>query len=201
MDVMALLDKLDAYLSECARVPLVGRLMVEEDEVFAIIDDLRAALPQELEQAKWLLKERDRIIAEARKEAEEILKDAQGQIAALASESSISKEARKQAEELMKKARGVAREINLGAREYADDLMRKVEEVMEEVLDRIRQGRNELLPEKEAAATASPQEPGLEDELFGKDPASLGEGPEDDEDWIQDEPPSRGKKRRGLGKG
>lgn len=200
MDVMALLDKLDAYLSECARVPLVGRLMVEEDEVFAIIDDLRAALPQELEQAKWLLKERERIIAEARKEAEEILKDAQGQIASLASESSISKEARNQAEELMEKARGVAREINLGAREYADDLMKRVEDVMEEVLERVRHGRKELLPEREVAATSSREDGALEDDLFGKGPTSSDEGPDDEEDWISDEPPSRGKRRRGLGK-
>ncbi len=187
MDVMALLDRLDTYLSECSRVPLVGRLMVEEDEVFAIIDDLRAALPQELEHAKWLLKERERIIAEARKEADEILNDAQGQIASLASESSISKEARNQAEDLMDKARGVAREINSGAREYADDLMQRVQEVMEEVLERVKQGRRELVPDKEAAPTSSLDDPDFAD------------GPDEDEDWFQDEVSVKGNKRRGRG--
>ncbi len=80
MDVLALLDRLDTYVSECSRLPLVGKLLVDEDEVFGLIDDLRAAIPHEFEQAKWLLKERDRIVQEARREADEIIKDAQGQI-------------------------------------------------------------------------------------------------------------------------
>lgn len=195
MDVMALLDRLDSYLSECARVPLVGRLMVEEDEVFAIIDDLRAALPQELEHAKWLLKERERIIAEARKDADQILNDAQGQIASLASESSISKEARSQAEDLMDKARGVAREINSGAREYADDLMKRVEEVMEEVLDRVKQGRRELIPDQEAASTSSLEDPDFASDLFG-DSSTGSDDPDDEEDWFREEAPAKGKKRK-----
>lgn len=152
MDVLALLDKLDGYLSECSRMPLVGKLLVDEDEVFSIIDDLRAALPQELEQAKWLLKERERILQEARKESEDIVKDAQGQIASLASESIIAKEARAQADELMDRTRDVAQEINAGAREYADEVMAKVEDCLADLLDRVRDGRKELTLTKEPPA-------------------------------------------------
>lgn len=165
MDVLALLDKLDSYLSECSRMPLVGKLMVDEDEVFGIIDDLRAAMPQELEQAKWLLKERERILSEARKEADDIVKDAQGQIASLASESVITKEARAQADELMDRARDVAKEINDGARGYADDLMGRVEEVLSEVLDSVREGRKELQSSKEPAAEAAPTQAEGDDEI------------------------------------
>ncbi|MGE5578808.1 MAG: ATPase [Bacillota bacterium] len=157
MDVLALLDKLDGYLSECSRMPLVGKLLVDEDEVFGIIDDLRAALPQELEQAKWLLKERERILQEARKEAEDIVKDAQGQIASLASESIIAKEARAQADELMDRAREVAQEINAGAREYADDVMKRVEDCLSDLLSRVQAGRRELAPVREAAAAGTPE--------------------------------------------
>ncbi len=155
MDVLALLDKLDGYLSECSRMPLVGKLLVDEDEVFNIIDDLRAALPQELEQAKWLLKERERILQEARKESDDIVKDAQGQIATLASESIISKEARAQADELMDRARDVAQEINAGAREYADDVMAKVEECLSDLIDRVRGGRRELSLSREPQAVTA----------------------------------------------
>ncbi len=186
MDVMALLEKLDAYLSECTRVPLVGRL---------IIDDLRAALPQEIEQAKWLLKERERIIGEARKEADDILRDAQGQIAALASESSIGKEAKAQAESLMERARDVARDINQGAREYADELMKRVEDVLSQALDGVKDGRRELVPDRGLSPTAE-TDPG---EVYARQAASTqSSGPDDDEDWMQDdEAPPRKKRRRG----
>ena len=188
MDVLALLDKLDSYLSECSRVPLVGKLLVDEDEVFAILDDLRAALPQELEQAKWLLKERERILQEARKESEDIIKDAQGQIASLASESIIAKEGRAQAEDLMDRAREVAKEINVGAREYADDLMKRVEDAVNEVLDRVREGRSEL-----AAGTVTQDEDG------GETAGEGGEAPKDADltDALDVEDRPRAKKRWG----
>jgi cell division septum initiation protein DivIVA len=190
VDVLALLDKLDAYLSECSRLPLVGKLLVDEDEVFSIIDDLRAQLPQELEQAKWLLKERDRILQEARKESEGIVRDAQGQIATLASESVITKEARAQAEELMARARDVAKEINLGAREYADELMKAVEDAITDVLERVRQGRRELSVEREAAATKPVEEVDTEAAEDDEDDDSFFGGLDDDEE------DSRGKRRR-----
>ncbi len=197
MDALAILDKLDTYVSECSRLPLVGRLLVDEDEVFNLIDDLRAALPQELEQAKWLLKERDRILLEARKEADEIVRDAQGQIAALASESAIAKEARVQAEDLMSKARDVAREINSGARQYADGLMQRVEEVLSEVQSAIRQGRQELSGDTEAQKSPG-DEGSVEEDTIGRVAATAVDEEQDYDDWVMEDPaPPRGKRRRG----
>jgi cell division septum initiation protein DivIVA len=195
MDVLALLDKLDAYLSECSRLPLVGKLLVDEDEVFAILDDLRAALPQELEQAKWLLKERERILQEARKESEDIIKDAQGQIASLASESIIAKEARAQADDLMEKAKAVAKEINLGARGYADDLMKRVEDVLNDLLERVREGRRELSTDREPSAP-KPVAEGLDgDEAAEEEGGGLKEA--DLSETFEDEEKPRAKRRWG----
>lgn len=147
MDVMDILDKLDEYLSECARLPLVGKLVVDEDEVFNLIDDLRAALPKELEQARWVLKQREEILQDAQKQREDMIKDAQGQIAAIASESVIAREARAQADGLMGKAKEVALEINRGAREYADGVLERIERVLEELLETTRRDRQQLVPE------------------------------------------------------
>lgn len=161
MDILTLLDKLDSYLSECPRVPLVGKLLVDEDEVFRLIDDIRAALPQEVEQARWLLKERERILADARKEAEEIIKDAQGQIATIASESVIVREARLQADDLLQRAREVARQITVGSRQYADEMMLKVERVLSEVLEAVREGRRQLETSSSSQSSAGfPEESG-----------------------------------------
>ncbi len=197
MDALAILDKLDTYVSECSRLPLVGRLLVDEDEVYNLIDDLRAALPQELEQAKWLLKERDRILLEARKEADEIVRDAQGQIAALASESAIAKEARIQAEDLMGKAKDVAKEINSGARQYADGLMQRVEDVLSEVQGIIRQGRIELSGDVDTQKT-SDAGGSVQEDAIGRVAATATDDQDDYEDWVMEDPsPPRGKRRRG----
>lgn len=158
MDILTLLDRLDSYLSECPRVPLMGKLLVDEDEVFGLIDDIRAALPQEVEQARWLLKERERILADARKEAEEIIRDAQGQIASIASESVIVREAKIQADELLQRAREVARQITVGSRQYADEMMSRVEKVLAEALEAIREGRRQL--DVSSSPQSGPEEAG-----------------------------------------
>ncbi|HHY69848.1 MAG TPA: ATPase [Bacillota bacterium] len=144
MDVLIMIERLDTYLSECSRLPLVGKLLVDEDEVFDMIDEIKAAIPPELEQARWLLKERERILQEARKEADQIISDAKGQIDILASESIIAKEARKQAEDLLERTQEVATEIHVGAREYADEIMERVENLLANLLEEVRQNRQEL---------------------------------------------------------
>ena len=178
MDVLSMIDRLDTYLSECSRLPLVGKLVVDEDEVFDLIDEIRAAIPQELEQAKWLLKERDRILQEARKEADEIISDAKGQISILASESIVAKEARKQAEELLDRTQEVATEIHMSAREYADELMEKVENLLLSMLEEIRTNRQELGVSAEEGPGAADSEvpeirrisdPGFDDDPWDSD--------------------------------
>ena len=144
MDVLIMIERLDTYLSECSRLPLVGKLLVDEDEVFDMIDEIKAAIPPELEQARWLLKERERILQEAQKEADQIISDAKGQIDILASESIIAKEARKQAEDLLERTQEVATEIHVGAREYADEIMERVENLLSNLLEEVRQNRQEL---------------------------------------------------------
>jgi cell division septum initiation protein DivIVA len=182
MDVLNLLERLDTYLQECSRLPLVGKIVVDEDEVFDLIDALQAAIPQDFERANWVLKEREQILQEARKEAQEIIRDAQSQIAARASEHLIAKEARLQAEQLIAQAKSVAEEINYGAREYADEMMKTVEDLLVELLERVRSDRNELgvrEPQEKDDLEQETDNPGTEDEQFFAD--EMDDSMDDDE--------------------
>lgn len=182
MEVLNLLERLDTYLQECSRLPLVGKIVVDEDEVFDLIDALQAAIPQEFERANWVLKEREQILQEARKEAQEIIRDAQSQIAARASEHLIAKEARLQAEQLIAQAKSVAEEINYGAREYADEMMKTVEDLLVELLERVRSDRNELgvrEPQEKDDLEQETDNPGTEDEQFFAD--EMDDSMDDDE--------------------
>lgn len=172
MDVLTLLDRLDTYLQECSHLPLVGKILVDEDEVFDLIDALQAAIPREFEHANWVIRAEEQIKAEARKEAQRMLEDAQGQIAIQASEHAIVKEARAQAEELVSQAQAVAGEILMGAREYADSLMQEVEDILAVMLEKVEQDRSEL----------GVQQPGNPE--LGETEAVLG-GLEEEEDILQ----------------
>ncbi|MER3406140.1 MAG: ATPase, partial [Chloroflexota bacterium] len=62
VDVLQLIDRLEALISSGARLPLTSRALVDEQEVLDILDQLRMAVPEEIRQAKRLSQERERLL-------------------------------------------------------------------------------------------------------------------------------------------
>lgn len=161
-DLMALLDELENVISDASHIPLTGRIVLDEEKLFEHLDRLRAGIPEALLQAQRITRERERLLSQAREEAEATIKEAQAYAEKLIRESAILQRAQQESDELIEEARQVSREIRLGAREYADDLFGKMEANIQKMLQIIRQGRDELGPgpklssDDEAAATNQP---------------------------------------------
>jgi cell division septum initiation protein DivIVA len=152
-DLLALLDELEGFLSESARVPLFGKLLVDEQEVFEIVDRLRNSIPEALHQAQRLNRERDRLLQQAREEGEAFISESKAYAEKLTRDSAIAQRAQEEADRLVEEARRVSREIRLGAREFADEMMSQLETNIQKVLSFIRAGREELGSVQAAAAT------------------------------------------------
>jgi hypothetical protein len=75
MDVLVLIDKLDDLVHNAKPVPLTDQVRVDKEEIYDILDQMRATIPEEIKQARWIVKERQEMLAEAKKEAERIIKD------------------------------------------------------------------------------------------------------------------------------
>lgn len=144
MEILAILEALEEVVERGVSVPFSGKCMVDREEILEIIKEVRLKLPDDIKQAKWVKEERQRILLEAQKEANEIVKDAEGKIAALVDENEITKKAYEQANEIVSNAQKNAREIRLGTREYADSILNKVEEILQETVDVVQQNRDEL---------------------------------------------------------
>ena len=80
MEIFTLLETLEDILEKSRNVPFTDKCIVEKNEVLDIIKEIRLNLPDELKQAKWIKEERERIIAEAQKDAEDIIKEAENRI-------------------------------------------------------------------------------------------------------------------------
>jgi len=143
-DLLQLLDEVDALLSRSKRVPLTGIVMVDEDQIFSLMDEIRNALPEEIRKAKWLSLERDRILEEARREAMELVQNAQDRVRELAEETAVAREAELRAREITEQAERIAAEIREGAFAYADDLLASVEEYLQECVETLKRNRREL---------------------------------------------------------
>jgi cell division septum initiation protein DivIVA len=140
----ALLGELERVLKAGHRFPFGSRVMVDEDEIRGLIEDIRQALPADVLEARKVLDERDRVIDEARAEAERIVRDAQGYVQRLADESTVANQARQRADEILGRAEQSARDIRHGAREYADRVLADAAAAMERLLQQIEADRREL---------------------------------------------------------
>ena len=160
-DLMALLDRLEDLVNNSMRVPLTGKVLVDEDEVYDLIDSARELIPEEIREAKWVARERERLLEDARQEALRILEDARQEAAAtlqdaeentarLADESAIMEKARLRAEEIVSHARDVAQEIHEGAQEYAAELLDNLNSFLTKAHEAIEEGRRQLGVKHEA---------------------------------------------------
>ena len=80
MEIFTLLETLEDILEKSKSIPFTEKAIVDKEEVLEIIKDVRLKLPDELKQAKWIKEERGRILQEAQKEADDIVREAENRI-------------------------------------------------------------------------------------------------------------------------
>jgi len=144
MEIFTLLENLEELVESGTKVPLSTKVLVDKDELSEILEEIRMKLPDELKQAKWVKEERQRIIMDAQKEADQIVKETETKIISLVDDHEITRQALAQKEEIIESADRVAREISAGTREYADALLERLEEILKETLTVIHDNRKEL---------------------------------------------------------
>jgi len=144
MDVLVLIDKLDDLIHNAKPVPLTDQVRVDREEVYDLLDQMRAIVPEELKQARWIVKERQEMLAEAKREAERIIKSAQEEQQVLTSNEEVYKQAERAAEEIIEDARDTERQIRLGAEDYADEILSTLEVNLEKFLAAVQRGRDRL---------------------------------------------------------
>src|SRR3954447_16946953 len=68
MDVLVLIDKLHDLVHNAKAVPLTDQVRIDREEIYDILDQMRATIPEEIKQARWIVKERQERLAEAKRE-------------------------------------------------------------------------------------------------------------------------------------
>ncbi len=157
MDIMALIDRIEELVDNGRSIPLSGSKMIDPEKVYEIVDEIRAQFPDELKQARWIVKERQEMLEEAEKEANRILEDARDRAQAIAAEQEIVKLAEQQAAAIMDDARTKEREIRLGAEDYADEMLANLEVNLGKLLTAVQRGRDRLQGKVGGAGTGNQQ--------------------------------------------
>ena len=144
MEVLEIIDMLEDVVEKYMAIPFAGRAVVDREELLDLIQEIRLNLPGDLKQAKWVKEERQRILDEANKEAESIVKSAEEKMASMIDDHEITQKAYAQANEIIAAAQNNARELRLGTRQYADDVMASLEAHVAKVAETVHENRREL---------------------------------------------------------
>lgn len=138
--VYDLLEELEAVLDQSRGVPFSNnKVTVDKEELYEIITEIKLHLPNEIKQSKWVIEERNKILIDAQKEADEIIKNAEERMNKLIDENEVTKRAYEQAAIIVENSRKSAKEMRLGATEYADGVLALAENQLKEMMDIIHQ--------------------------------------------------------------
>ena len=137
------LSKLDDLLESSRSVPFSSRVSVDKTNIYEIIDEIRPViedigrdLPTEIKQARRIISDGDKIIAEAKTKASMLINSATSEAEKLVEEHEIIKRATQQALQIIDESRKNARDLRKNAVEYADEMLAKAEESVRSTLDR-----------------------------------------------------------------
>lgn len=147
-----LLLELRDLVEHARTMPMSASVLVNRDEALGLVDEILAAFPEELRQARWLLKERDEFLFQARREADDILAAARVQVERMVERTEIAREARRVAQKTVDDADAQARRLRLECEDYVDQKLGEFEVVLNRTLQAVHQGRQHLQVTYEAVA-------------------------------------------------
>lgn len=164
-----LLLELRDLVEHARTMPMSASVLVNREDVLQLVDEILAALPDELRHARWLLKERDDFLVQARREADEILAAARTQVERMVERTEIVREARRVAQRTVDDADAQARRMRLECEDYVDQKLAEFEVVLDRTMKAVQQGRQRLQVTYEVEAEEAEEHAGETAAFFDQD--------------------------------
>ena len=144
MDVLELIDELRGLVHGAKQVPLRDQVRVDKKKLYDLLDLMRSTIPEEIEQARWIVKEREEMLAKAKREAERIVEEARGRQTQLVAQHQLIRQAERAAQDIIDDTRAREREIRLGAEDYAAEILDTLEVNLSKFIAAVQRGRERL---------------------------------------------------------
>ncbi len=143
-DVETLVLRVRELIESGRSMPMSASVLVNREELVGMLDDAIAQLPEELRHARWLLKEREEFLAQAKREADDILEAAQVQAARMVERTEVAREANRVAHSVVTAAESESRQLKHEAEDYVDQKLAAFEVVLERTMQAVQKGRDRL---------------------------------------------------------
>jgi hypothetical protein len=144
LDAETLLRRVIEIVTNAKAMPLSTTVRVEKDEMLELLEEALHRLPDELRQARWMLKERQEYLAKVQRDGDEILEAARVRAERMVQRTDIVRSAQHLAQKTVDDAREDARRLRHGAEDYCDQKLAALEIVLERTLKTVQAGREKL---------------------------------------------------------
>ena len=129
-------------VQDARALPLgADKCILERDKVLDMLDEIIAQLPVELKQSRTIVESRNELIGQARREAENMIRQAQEQADKMIAEETIYQEAKRQCQEMVQQTKARMADLRRASNDYMDDALRRTEEAVAMSLEDVRDTR------------------------------------------------------------
>ena len=122
MDILYLVDRLENLIANSRRMPLVNQIIMKEGDILNIVDQMRTSVPDEIKQARRVIQEKERILAQAQADATTLLTRAREETERAMNREGLLRSAEARSQELMRQAEEQAQNIVRQAEEHSTHL-------------------------------------------------------------------------------
>ena len=137
MDLAALLQQLEGLVREAKSMPLSSSALLNREEVLELIEEMKGALPEEIKQARWVVKDREELLGKARRDAEAIVEEARAEQLRMAEREAIVERAIAEAERIGSEAADEARRMKLESEDYVDAKLAQFEAALQRITEEL----------------------------------------------------------------
>ena len=168
-DAESYIEQVIEVINSAKSMPLSSSVIVSREEVGGLLQAALDRLPDELRQARWLLREREEFLAERTKEAEALMADVRAQAEHMVQRTEIVRQANSVAQRILDDANDEARTMRHEAEDFCDQKLAGMEIVLDRLTRTVQSGRSKLAaaPIVEAEVTLAPGSE--EDGFFDQD--------------------------------
>jgi len=157
MDVLGLIDELEARFAEAPLVPLSGQARVERKEIAALVEQIRARLPVEAKDARRTLERREELGTRTERECERLLDSGRARAVRETSPMAVERLAERQADDLLAEARRTGRRLRHEGEEWLDEILQTLEANLDRFLEAAQRGRHRMHERSSKESVVAPR--------------------------------------------
>jgi hypothetical protein len=143
-DAETLLRRAIDIIANAPTMPLSSSPRIDRDEIIELLDEALARLPEELRQARWMLKERQDFVSKTRKEANEMLEAARVQAERMVQRTEVVRAAEQRARQVVDTADNDSRRLKLETEDFLDQRLASFEILLDKLSKTVAAGRQKL---------------------------------------------------------